>query len=77
MLHDNLTVLPILIPLTGAMITLMLRQTQRLQAGCALGSMILSLAASAWLMAAVWQGEAADRVPVRRLVPTLWYHPGR
>jgi multicomponent Na+:H+ antiporter subunit D len=56
MLHDNLTVLPILIPLTGAMITLMLRQTQRLQAGCALGSMILSLAASAWLTGSVWQG---------------------
>jgi multicomponent Na+:H+ antiporter subunit D len=56
MLHDNMTVLPILIPLTGAMITLMLRQTQRLQAGCALGSMILSLAASAWLTGAVWEG---------------------
>jgi len=56
MLHDHLTVLPILIPLTGAMITLMLRQTQRLQAGCALGSMLMSLAASAWLTVAVWQG---------------------
>jgi len=40
MLNDHLTVLPLLIPLTGAMITLMLRQTRRLQAAFALGSML-------------------------------------
>jgi multicomponent Na+:H+ antiporter subunit D len=56
MLHNHLTVLPILIPLTGAMIALILRQAHRLQAACALGIMLMSLAASAWLTAAVWQG---------------------
>jgi multicomponent Na+:H+ antiporter subunit D len=56
MLYDHLTVLPILIPLTGAMITLILRQTPHLQAVCALGSMLISLSGSVWLMAAVWQG---------------------
>jgi len=56
MLVDHLTVLPLLIPLTGAMISLMLRQTHRLQAACALGSMLMSLAVSAWLAAEVWQG---------------------
>ena len=56
MLNDHLTVLPILIPLTGAMITLMLRQTRRLQAAFALGSMLMSLAVSTWLTAEVWQG---------------------
>jgi multicomponent Na+:H+ antiporter subunit D len=56
MLNDHLTVLPLLIPLTGAMITLMLRQTRRLQAAFALGSMLMSLAVSTWLTAEVWQG---------------------
>ena len=56
MLHDHLTVLPILIPLSGAVITLMLRRTHRLQAFCALGSMLLSLAGSVWLATAVRQG---------------------
>ncbi|PQP33844.1 Na+/H+ antiporter subunit D, partial [Desulfobacteraceae bacterium SEEP-SAG9] len=56
MLHDHLTVLPVLIPLIGAMISLMLRQTRRLQAAFALGSILMSLVASAWLTVAVWQG---------------------
>jgi multicomponent Na+:H+ antiporter subunit D len=56
MVNNHITVLPLLIPLTGAMITLMLRQTRRLQAALALGSMLISLAVSAWLAAEVWNG---------------------
>ena len=54
MLHKHLSLLPIVIPLIGAMTALLLRRHRRLQAGWALGIMITSLASSAWLLADVW-----------------------
>ena len=55
MVHDHLALLPILIPLTGAMIALLLRRMHRLQAAWALGTMLLALASSLCLLAVVWQ----------------------
>ena len=55
MVHDHLALLPILIPLTGAMIALLLRRMHRLQAAWALGTILLALASSLWLLAVVWQ----------------------
>ena len=46
----TLVALPILIPLTGAMIALLLRGGPPLQAGWALGTMLTSLAVSVWLL---------------------------
>jgi len=45
-----------LIPLTGAMIAVLLRRKYRLQAGLALASMFISLVSSGWLLAVVWSG---------------------
>lgn len=55
MVYNHLTLLPILIPLTGAMIALLLRNMRRLQAAWALTSMLLALASSLWLLAVVWR----------------------
>jgi multicomponent Na+:H+ antiporter subunit D len=52
---DELVVLPILVPLTGAMVALLLRRRARLQATGALAVMLLSLAGSALLLFDVWQ----------------------
>ena len=54
MVYDHLTLLPILIPLTGAMVALLLRNMRRLQAVWALASMFLALASSLWLLVVVW-----------------------
>jgi multicomponent Na+:H+ antiporter subunit D len=43
-----------LIPLTGAMVALLLRNMRRLQAVWALASMFLALASSLWLLVVVW-----------------------
>jgi multicomponent Na+:H+ antiporter subunit D len=52
---DQLVILPILLPLTGAMIALILRRRLRIQAGFALVIMILSLAISFLILFDVWQ----------------------
>jgi len=52
---DGLIVLPLLIPLTGAMVALLLRGRVRLQASFALATMLLSLTISALLLFNVWQ----------------------
>jgi multicomponent Na+:H+ antiporter subunit D len=52
---DQLVILPVLFPLTGAMIALILRRRLRIQAGFALIIMILSLAISFLLLYDVWQ----------------------
>lgn len=54
----HLVALPILIPLTGAAVALLLRRWPRLQAGWALGVMLISLLASLWLLQQVWQKGA-------------------
>lgn len=54
MVYNHLTLLPILIPLTGAMVALLLRNMRRLQAVWALASMLLALASSLWLLVVVW-----------------------
>jgi multicomponent Na+:H+ antiporter subunit D len=54
MVYNHLTLLPILIPLTGAMVALLLRNMRRLQAVWALASMFLALASSLWLLVVVW-----------------------
>ena len=56
MVYNHLTLLPILIPLTGAMVALLLRNMRRLQAVWALASMFLALASSLWLLVVVWHG---------------------
>ena len=53
-MNDYLVLLPILLPLTGASVALLLRKRQRLQAGWSLVTMLSSLAASLWLLARVW-----------------------
>jgi multicomponent Na+:H+ antiporter subunit D len=55
MAYNHLTLLPILIPLTGSIIALLLRNMRRLQAAWALTSMLLALASSLWLFAVVWR----------------------
>ncbi len=52
---NQLVILPILIPLTGAVIALLLRRRLRLQATFSLAIMLLSLAISAVILLAVWQ----------------------
>jgi len=54
MVHSHLAFLPILIPLTGAMIALLLGRRRRLQAVWTLGTMLAALASSSWLLAVVW-----------------------
>jgi multicomponent Na+:H+ antiporter subunit D len=53
-MNDHLVLLPILLPLTGSAVALLLRKRQRLQAGWSLVAMLGSLAASVWLLARVW-----------------------
>ena len=49
-LRYYLVLLPIMIPLTAAVVAILLRKRRRLQAGWALASMLLSLACSFWLL---------------------------
>jgi multicomponent Na+:H+ antiporter subunit D len=53
---QHLVILPILIPLTGAAIGLLLRNYRRLQAYWTLGTILVSLASSIFLLAGVWNG---------------------
>jgi multicomponent Na+:H+ antiporter subunit D len=55
MVQNHLALLPILMPLAGAMIALLLRRRRGLQAGFALAAMLLALASSLMLLAAVWR----------------------
>ena len=55
----HLAILPILIPLTGAMLALLLRDNQRQQAWFALGTMTTSLVATGWLLTQVVQNDSA------------------
>lgn len=52
---SNLVILPVLIPLTGALVALALRERPRVQAGWALGTMVLSFIVSIYLLWVVWQ----------------------
>lgn len=54
-MNDTLVLLPILIPLTGAPVALLLRGWPRWQAGWALGVLSTALAASLLLLAQVWR----------------------
>jgi multicomponent Na+:H+ antiporter subunit D len=54
-MNDTLVLLPILIPLTGAPIALLLARWPRVQSGWALGVMLTALASSALLLAQVWR----------------------
>jgi multicomponent Na+:H+ antiporter subunit D len=49
-------ILPVLMPLMGAMIALLLRRRRPLQAGWTLGVMVTALLSSLWLLVTVWQG---------------------
>jgi multicomponent Na+:H+ antiporter subunit D len=51
--------LPILIPLTGAAISLLLRTNKRVQAGWTLGVMFTSFIASVWLLATGYSNDTA------------------
>lgn len=51
----HLVLLPIIIPLTGAAVALLLRRWRFLQASWTLGTMLTSLAASGWLLWSIWQ----------------------
>jgi multicomponent Na+:H+ antiporter subunit D len=52
--NDHLVLFPILLPLVGSAVGLLLRKRQRFQAGWSLLTMLGSLGASAWLLAVVW-----------------------
>ncbi|HID54399.1 MAG TPA: hypothetical protein EYP41_20470, partial [Anaerolineae bacterium] len=54
-MHPLLVLLPILIPLTGAVIALLLRPYRRIQGGLTLAAMLTSLAISGALLWTVWQ----------------------
>ena len=56
----SLVLLPIIIPLTGALVALLIRKQRPLQDGWVLGTMVTSLGASLWLL----QTVQADGVPV-------------
>ena len=58
-MDDSLVLLPILLPLAGSAVALLLRRRRRLQAGWALATMLGSLAASSWLLARVWRSGQA------------------
>lgn len=51
---DDIAILPILIPLVGAMISLLFYRRPRLQGGWALGTMAVSLVVSLFLLYTVW-----------------------
>jgi multicomponent Na+:H+ antiporter subunit D len=53
-MNDYLVLMPILLPLTGSAVALLLRKRRRLQAGWSLVAMLGGLAASVWLLARVW-----------------------
>jgi multicomponent Na+:H+ antiporter subunit D len=53
-MDDHLVLLPILLPLLGSAVALLVRSRKRFQAGWSLGIMIGSLATSTWLLARVW-----------------------
>lgn len=53
---NHLVLLPVLIPLTGAAVAMLLYRSRPLQAYWTVGTMITSLASSVWLLLAVWQG---------------------
>lgn len=55
-MNDPLVLLPIIIPLTGAPVALLLRSRPRWQAGWALGVMVTALTSSVLLLAQVWRG---------------------
>jgi len=53
-MNDYLVLFPILLPLTGSAVALLLRKRQRLQSAWSLVAMLGGLVASAWLLARVW-----------------------
>ncbi len=55
-MNNSLVLLPILIPLTGAPVALLLRRHPKVQAGWALGAMLTALTCSLLLLAQVWRG---------------------
>jgi multicomponent Na+:H+ antiporter subunit D len=59
MISNQIVLLPILIPLAGAFIILLLRSWKRWQARMALMIMLLSLASSSWLLYQVWLTDEA------------------
>ncbi|MCB8984541.1 MAG: hypothetical protein H6659_11995 [Ardenticatenaceae bacterium] len=52
---NYLALLPVLVPLTGAMVGLLLRKQRPLQAYWSLGTMLTALAGGLWLLLTVWQ----------------------
>ena len=53
-MEQSLVLVPILLPLTGSAVALLLRRRRRIQAGWSLAIMLGSLASSGWLLARVW-----------------------
>jgi multicomponent Na+:H+ antiporter subunit D len=53
-MNEYLVLLPILLPIGGSAVALLLRKQQTLQAGWSLAAMLGGLAASVWLLAWVW-----------------------
>jgi formate hydrogenlyase subunit 3/multisubunit Na+/H+ antiporter MnhD subunit len=53
-MNGQLILLPILLPLIGSPVALLLRKQQRIQAGWSLATMLGGLTASVWLLARVW-----------------------
>ena len=53
-MDEHLVLLPILLPLAGAAVALLLRKRRRVQAAWALAVMLAGMGASVWLLARVW-----------------------
>ena len=54
----HIVIAPILIPLIGAMVVLLLRRSRPLQAVVAMGTILTSLASASWLLWLVWDSGA-------------------
>ena len=54
MIKTHLVLLPILIPLTGAMAALLLRKKRHLQAGWTVGTMLTAFLSTVWMLVVVW-----------------------
>jgi formate hydrogenlyase subunit 3/multisubunit Na+/H+ antiporter MnhD subunit len=66
--------LPILIPLTGAAISLLLRTNKRVQAGWTLGVMFTSFIASVWLLVTGYSNRHSTGIPGWGLGSSIRHH---
>ncbi len=71
-----LVILPILIPLTGALIALLLRHRRSLRDGWTLAVMVVSMLVSFYLLAVVWQNGETAGLSEWWLAGAVWHFAG-